>query len=102
MALRTVEQYKQSLRDGREVYYHGKRVDDVTTHPVIRVAVNHAAIDYELAEDPETRDVVTYVDPADGERYSALFKLPQNPQDLLNRLAVIEAGRANVVRGSCD
>ena len=64
MALRTVEQYKQSLRDGREVYYHGKRVDDVTTHPVIKVAVNHAAIDYELAEDPETRDVVTYVDPA--------------------------------------
>ena len=42
MGLRTPEQYKESLKDGREVYYRGERVEDVTTHPVIGKAVTHA------------------------------------------------------------
>ena len=29
MALRTPEQYLKGLRDGREVYYRGERVEDV-------------------------------------------------------------------------
>ncbi len=90
MALRSVAQYQESLRDGREVYYRGERVDDVTAHPVLGLAVRHASIDYAMAEEPATRDLATYVDPADGERYSALFKPPQNAQDLLARTAVIE------------
>jgi 4-hydroxybutyryl-CoA dehydratase / vinylacetyl-CoA-Delta-isomerase len=49
MPLRTVEQYVESLRDGRIVYYRGQRVPDVTRHPVISVAVEHASIDYRLA-----------------------------------------------------
>src|SRR5207247_9393131 len=52
MGLRTPEQYKASLKDGREVYYRGELVQDVTTHPVIGVAVEHACIDYRMAEDP--------------------------------------------------
>ena len=53
MPLRTAEQYKESLRDNRVVYFRGRRVDDVTTHPVIGLAVRHASIDYEIAlEDP--------------------------------------------------
>ena len=31
--MRTREQYIQSLRDRREVYYKGERVADVTEHP---------------------------------------------------------------------
>ena len=51
MPLMSPSEYKQSLRDGRVVYYRGERVEDVTAHPVIGVAVDHAAIDYEMAED---------------------------------------------------
>lgn len=32
MALRSVEQYKTGLADGRRVVYEGEYVDDVTTH----------------------------------------------------------------------
>ena len=46
MPLRTVHQYVESLKDDRTVYYRGERVADVTTHPVIGVAVRHASIDY--------------------------------------------------------
>ena len=29
----TSEEYLESLRDGREIWIYGERVDDVTTHP---------------------------------------------------------------------
>ncbi len=44
MSLRTPEEYKASLRDGRVVYYQGERVEDVTRHPHLGIAVDHAAI----------------------------------------------------------
>ena len=42
MGLRTPEQYKESLRDGRAVFFRGEKVADVTKHPVIGIAVEHA------------------------------------------------------------
>ena len=47
MALRTPQEYKTSLQDERVIYYKGERVKDVTTHPVLGVAVQHASIDYD-------------------------------------------------------
>gem|GEM_PF-5086828 len=35
--VRTPEEYLNSLRDGRVIYYRGKLVTDVTTHEVLRV-----------------------------------------------------------------
>ena len=90
MALRTVEQYKESLRDGRVVYFRGHRVEDVTKHPLIRVAVNHAAIDYEIAHQPEHRSLAVYHDPESGQEYSRYFKIPSVSEDLLKRSELIE------------
>lgn len=90
--LRTPEEYKASLRDGRTVYFRGRRVDDVTTHPVIGIAVNHACIDYAMAEEPEFRDLAV-VDGSDGP-YSRYYKIPENAHDLLRRSALIEQATA--------
>src|SRR5438046_10706117 len=91
MGLRTVEQYKASLRDGRLVYFQGQRVGDVTIHPAICVAVNHAAIDYEIAHDPAHRDLAVYADRETGQEYSRYFKITANAEDLLQRSEMIEA-----------
>src|SRR5581483_8784693 len=95
MPLRTVDQYKASLRDGRVVYYRGRRVEDVTTHPVIGVAVDHAAIDYQIAHDPQYRELAVY------QNYSRYFKIPSTSDDLLKRSELIETstrlGRTLVV-----
>lgn len=88
MPLRTAEQYLESLRDGRTVYYRGQRVPDVTTHPVIGRAAQHAAIDYTLAEDPAHRELCVVSD-ANGE-YSRYYHLPRSPDDLQKRRALIE------------
>ena len=34
--IRTGEQYRESLRDGREVWINGERVKDVTRHPSVQ------------------------------------------------------------------
>ncbi|MBI3300610.1 MAG: hypothetical protein HYZ72_00810, partial [Deltaproteobacteria bacterium] len=91
MGLRTPEQYKASLKDGREVYYRGELVKDVTTHPVIGVAVEHACIDYRMAEDPRYRDLAVVTDPQSGEPYSRYYHLPRNAEDLLQRSRLIAA-----------
>ncbi len=92
MALMTQEQYRASLRDGRAVYYRGKRVADVTADPELRVGVELAALDYQLAEDPAHRAVAVATDPETQETYSAYYRIPRSPDDLLARSRLIELG----------
>ena len=88
MALLTAEEYKQSLRDGRTVYYRGELVNDVTTHPVIGLAVEHAATDYRMAHD-ENESSLAVVNDNNGQ-YSRYYQIPRTPEDLLQRSALIE------------
>jgi aromatic ring hydroxylase len=84
MSLRTPQQYLDSLRDGRRVFYRGRRVEDVTAHPVIGIAARHAAIDYEMAEQEAYRELAV----AGGR--SRYYVPPQGAEDLLARSRLIE------------
>ena len=55
----TGAEYLASLRDGREVYVYGERVDDVTTHPAFRNAARSIARLYDALHDPKTKDLLT-------------------------------------------
>jgi aromatic ring hydroxylase len=90
--LRTPEQYFESLRDGREIWFRGARVADVTKHPIIGKAVRHAAIDFSMAEDPAYRDLAVVDE--DGKRFSRYYKVPRTADDLLMRSRLIEASTA--------
>ncbi len=91
MGLKTVEEYKESLRDGRVVYYKGERVEDVTTHPDLSVCVDTMALDYELAEHPDYRELAVVYDEALGEEISRYYHLPKNGDDLLKLFDLIVA-----------
>ena len=90
MPLKTPQEYVASLQDGREVWFRGARVEDVTTHPVMRIATDHAAIDYHMAEDPAYRDLAVIHE--DGREFSRFYKIPRDANDLLKRSQLIEAG----------
>jgi aromatic ring hydroxylase len=92
MGLRTPQQYIDSLKDNRTVFYRGEQVPDVTTHPVIKKAVHHACLDFEMTEDPAYRDLAVVTEGAG--RYSRYFKIPANNDDLLKRSQLIEAATA--------
>lgn len=83
MALISPEQYRESLNDGRIVYYKGEKVENVATHPNLSVCVDLMAIDFEMCEDPKYRDMAVMTDPETGNEISRYYYKPQNADDLL-------------------
>lgn len=91
MPLRTAEQYVASLRDGRSVYHRGRQVPDVTLDAELRIAIDHAAADFDLAFS-EGRDLAVAKDGETGEPYSAYYRIPRDGADLMARSRLIELG----------
>jgi len=82
--LRTGDQYREALRDGRDVWYRGERIEDVTTHPVTSGAINVYAALYDQQHQPETQDLLTYVR-EDGTRVSTCWLVPRTKDDLTRK-----------------
>jgi 4-hydroxyphenylacetate 3-monooxygenase len=72
--IRTGEEYRAGLRDGREVWIDGERVADVTTHPAFRPIVDAKARMYDMAHEPA--HAATTVFDAAGEHFSILLRAP--------------------------
>jgi 4-hydroxyphenylacetate 3-monooxygenase len=79
--IRTGDEYRASIRDGREVWIDGERVEDVTTHPAFRPIVDARARIYDMAHEDATREVMSYADPETGERCPTGPKLPHTKED---------------------
>ncbi len=94
MALRTKAEYVESLRDGREVYMFGERVEDVTKHPVLKKGMDHIGIEFELAFKPEFKDLATVPSPDTGNLMYRLYKFCRNTDDLLKRSQLIRLATA--------
>ena len=78
--IRTGEQYRDSIRDGREVWINGERVKDVTRHPQFKPLVDIRARIYDMQHEPATRDVMTYEE--NGERFAIGTRLPFDTEGL--------------------
>src|SRR5438067_3191105 len=77
--IRTGREYRDSIRDGREVHINGERVRDVTTHPAFKPVVDIRARIYDMAHDAKTRAVMTYEEA--GEISPIGLKLPYTAKD---------------------
>jgi len=82
MALRTVEQYLQSLRDGRNVYISGEKVEDVTTHPMLRLCAEGCAMEYALAQNPKYKELFV-TQTKEGEPVAFTYLPAKNTKELL-------------------
>jgi 4-hydroxyphenylacetate 3-monooxygenase len=78
--IRTGQQYRDSIRDGRQVWINGERVRDVPTHPMFQPLVDIRARIYDMAHEAAHAAVMTYRD-ASGEIGSVGTKLPLIPED---------------------
>lgn len=90
MAVRSGAQYLEGLRDGREVWYSGERVLDVTTHPAFASGARTIARLYDLQHDLKYRDVLTYPSPKTGERVGVSFLMPRRVEELVQRRTMME------------
>src|SRR4051794_33799504 len=79
--LRTGAEYRESIRDGREVWMNGECVKDVTTHPAFKPLVDARARIYDMAHEEQYEHVMTYLDQETGEHCATALKLPHTRED---------------------
>ena len=78
--IRTGAEYRDSIRDSREIFINGERVKDVTTHPSFKPLVDIRARIYDMQHDAATREVMT-VEGEGGEVNAIGNALPRTQDD---------------------
>ena len=80
----TGQEYLASLRDGREVYIYGERVDDVTTHPAFRNAARSIARLYDALHDDKSKAALTWpTDTGSGGFTHKFFRAARSRDELI-------------------
>ncbi len=83
MGIKTGAQYLDSLRDGRDVWMHGRQVADVTKEPGLGRGARTLADFIDWQREPELLDKLTFVE--NGERHPMSFLLPRKAEDVRRR-----------------
>lgn len=89
MAIRTPEQYLESLKDGRLVYCVGEKVKDVTQHPILKICANWMSMDYIIQQDPRYKSLVTEKN-EEGDLVSFVFMPQKSREDLLRLREIVK------------
>ena len=93
----TGAEYLESLRDGREIYIRGERVEDVTEHPAFRNSARSVARMYDALHEPAARGVLSVpTDTGNGGFTHPFFKTAHNSDDLLAARDAIVAWQREV------
>ena len=91
----TGDEYLESIRDGREIYCYGERVEDVTTHPAFRNSTRMIARLYDSLHDKESAKVLTCeTDTGNGGITHNFFRASRNAEEqVADRDAIAEWAR---------
>jgi len=65
--IRTGAEYIESIRDGRQVWINGQKVEDVPTHPFFKPLVDIRARMYDMQHEKKHAELLTYQDQETGE-----------------------------------
>ena len=87
--IRTGDEYRQGLQDGREIWMDGELVKDVTTHPAFKPIVDVRARMYDMAHEAKYQDRLTYVE--DIKRNTIFYKPPRETKDWTDKVAAVDA-----------
>ena len=77
--IRTGEEYRNSLDDGREVWISGKKVTDICLHPQLKPVIDVRARIYDMQHDPATQEQITYKE--NKERFAIGLRLPNKKKN---------------------
>ncbi|MBU7320211.1 4-hydroxyphenylacetate 3-hydroxylase N-terminal domain-containing protein [Paenibacillus oleatilyticus] len=88
----TGKEYLDSLRDDREIWLNGQRVQNIVNHPAFRNSARSVARLYDALHDPKVHDVLTTpVDIPGGSYTHRFFKVSRNAEELLASREAIAA-----------
>lgn len=87
MALKTAEQYEESLRKlNLKVYLQGELVENPVDHPIIRPSMNSVKMTYELAQDPQYEELMLAISSLTGKKVNRFCHLHQSTDDLVKKV----------------
>ncbi len=91
MAIKTPEQYYESLKDLHPTaYILGEKVDNPTEHPLIKHMTAAVAETYRLENDPEGREFLVSKSDLIKEDVSRFVKFYKGPDDLLAKVRMLK------------
>ena len=100
MAIRTVEEYYQSLRKLHPTaYILGEKVENVHEHPLIKHMVAAVAKTFEMENDIEGSKLLVTGSDLSKEKVSRFVKFYKGPEDLLAKIRMLKFMAQNV--GGC-
>lgn len=83
MALKTYEQYIESLKKMRpNIYKFGELIEDVTTHPATRRTIEGHSKSFRLYDNPKERDTLVTKSHLTGEPISRYLSVVMAPEDM--------------------
>ena len=82
--IRTGKEYLEGLRDNRNIWMHGKKVDDVTKQDGLRRCAETLATFLDNQHHPKYINDLTYIDD-DGDRCAIAFQIPKSKKDIKAR-----------------
>jgi 4-hydroxybutyryl-CoA dehydratase / vinylacetyl-CoA-Delta-isomerase len=87
MALKTPEEYEDSLRKMNfNIYLMGEQVKNPVDHPIIRPSMNSVKMTYALAQDPQSKDLITATSHLTGKTINRFCHLHQSTEDLIKKV----------------
>ena len=90
MNIKTTADYLDSLKKlSSTIYYKGRKIDDVTTHPATAPHVRAAAMTYALANSEKHRDLATTTSHLTGKTISRFTHIHQNAEDLIKKIKLL-------------
>ncbi len=90
MPVRSGADYIAGLQDGRDVWYRGERVEDITVHPAFAPCLRAIAHLFDLQRDPAHHQTTTYASPQTGDPVGQSFRMPRGVEDLVLRRAMLD------------
>ena len=79
--IRTGNEYRESLKDGREVWIDGERVKDLSTHLVFKPIIDVRSRMYDMAHEAQFQEQLTYRDNETDELNTIYHKPPRTRED---------------------
>ena len=86
--IRTGETFRESIRDGRDIWINGEHVEDATKHPQLKPIIDVRAQLYDMQHAPSTQETTTYQE--NGERFAIGLRLPYKQQDWHDKRTAVD------------
>jgi 4-hydroxyphenylacetate 3-monooxygenase len=85
MPARTGAEFLAGLREPREIWFEGERIDDVVGHLILGRTARSVAELYDLQWNPAVQDQLVYTSPTTGEPVSLAFLQPRTREDFVRK-----------------